>query len=131
MFSCLQLTPSFIINLHFLQPSFSRTLHYGWHYLSSLIHISFYFSAFIFKASFFCCMLYTNCPRFPRPAIFSTSFVYVLFLLTIYISYVSLKNSSLLADAPAVNYKTSTASDQTANNGKNLYRRFLNSEDSD
>ncbi|XP_069695147.1 synaptic vesicular amine transporter-like [Periplaneta americana] len=39
-------------------------------------------------------------------------------------------NNSLMADAPAVNYKTSAASDQTPNN-KNLYRRFLNSEDSD
>ncbi|PNF41155.1 hypothetical protein B7P43_G03857 [Cryptotermes secundus] len=40
-------------------------------------------------------------------------------------------NSSLMADAPAVNYKTNTANDQAANNNKNLYRRFLNSEDSD
>jgi hypothetical protein len=44
---------------------------------------------------------------------------------------VSMKNSSLMADAPAVNYKTSTASDQTTGNSKALYRRFLNSEDSD
>jgi hypothetical protein len=35
-----------------------------------------------------------------------------------------------MEDVPAVNYKTSTATDQAANN-KNLYRRFLNSEDSD
>jgi len=42
-----------------------------------------------------------------------------------------MKNSSLMADAPAVNYKTSTANDQTAGNSTTLYRRFLNSEDSD
>jgi len=36
-----------------------------------------------------------------------------------------------MADAPAVNYKTSTASDQTAGNSTTLYRQFLNSEDSD
>lgn len=41
-----------------------------------------------------------------------------------------MKNSSLIEDAPAVNYKTGIATDQAANN-KNLYRRFLNSEDSD
>lgn len=48
-----------------------------------------------------------------------------------YISYLSMKNSSLMADAPAVNYKTNAANDQATNNNKNLYRRFLNSEDSD
>ncbi|GFG35851.1 hypothetical protein Cfor_01169 [Coptotermes formosanus] len=44
---------------------------------------------------------------------------------------VTMLNSSLMADAPAVNYKTSSASDQTASNSKALYRQFLNSEDSD
>jgi hypothetical protein len=42
-----------------------------------------------------------------------------------------MKNSSLMADAPAVNYKTSAASDQTEGNSRTLYRRFLNSDDSD